>query len=244
MSTNVSRYLSFSFPAFSLVHFFSSFFFSRLRSLSSLHSSPTSFFACSHPAPWSAISTLGAELPACQPDPFFSLSFISLFLLSACLSSLSFLFVLFLSALPLLFYFATLAALCLLSYLSLLFSFLLLCLSFPLLFLISCSSVFSLSSLALSLSSCFLYFVSLTGTMPSCPNCKNSETEVDEARGTVTCTTCGTVLEDSIIVSEVRSPLLLCYLFPSFFLPSLLSFFGSFFAFFLFYPLFFILSCS
>lgn len=43
------------------------------------------------------------------------------------------------------------------------------------------------------------------GTMPSCPQCGGSSVDVDDARGTATCTTCGTVLEDNIIMSEVRS---------------------------------------
>lgn len=37
--------------------------------------------------------------------------------------------------------------------------------------------------------------------MSTCPSC--GSTAVEEDRGTATCTVCGTVLEDSIIVSEV-----------------------------------------
>lgn len=38
----------------------------------------------------------------------------------------------------------------------------------------------------------------------SCSNCSSSSIDIDEARGTATCTRCGHVLEDNIIISEVR----------------------------------------
>lgn len=37
-----------------------------------------------------------------------------------------------------------------------------------------------------------------------CKNCGCSEIDVDPARGDAVCTNCGSVLEDSIIVSEVQ----------------------------------------
>lgn len=37
-----------------------------------------------------------------------------------------------------------------------------------------------------------------------CKNCGGSDIEVDQARGDAVCTNCGSVLEDSIIVSEVQ----------------------------------------
>lgn len=37
-----------------------------------------------------------------------------------------------------------------------------------------------------------------------CKNCKSSEIEVDPARGDAVCTNCGSVLEDSIVVSEIQ----------------------------------------
>lgn len=40
-------------------------------------------------------------------------------------------------------------------------------------------------------------------SMPSCPQCGGSSIDIDDARGTATCTVCGTVLEDNIIMSEV-----------------------------------------
>lgn len=37
-----------------------------------------------------------------------------------------------------------------------------------------------------------------------CKSCGSAELEVDTARGDTVCTNCGTVLEDSVIVSEVQ----------------------------------------
>lgn len=37
-----------------------------------------------------------------------------------------------------------------------------------------------------------------------CKNCGSAELEVDPALGLTTCTNCGTVLEDSVIVSEMQ----------------------------------------
>lgn len=37
-----------------------------------------------------------------------------------------------------------------------------------------------------------------------CKHCGSSEIEVDPARGDAVCTSCGTVLEDNIIVAEVE----------------------------------------
>ena len=65
-------------------------------------------------------------------------------------------------------------------------------------------SVFAGAAACRSLAPFSLAAAAATAAMPSCPSCKSSETEVDEARGTITCTACGTVLEDNIIVSEVR----------------------------------------
>lgn len=46
----------------------------------------------------------------------------------------------------------------------------------------------------------------LTGKMAgkSCKACGSSELDVDPSRGDTVCTNCGTVLEDSVIVSEVQ----------------------------------------
>lgn len=41
-------------------------------------------------------------------------------------------------------------------------------------------------------------------TSNKCKNCGSSELEVDPARGDTICTNCGTVLEDSVIVSEMQ----------------------------------------
>lgn len=37
-----------------------------------------------------------------------------------------------------------------------------------------------------------------------CKNCGCSEIDLDQARGNAVCTSCGSVLEDNIIVSEVQ----------------------------------------
>ena len=37
-----------------------------------------------------------------------------------------------------------------------------------------------------------------------CKNCGGSDIDVDQARGDAVCMTCGSVLEDNIIVSEVE----------------------------------------
>lgn len=37
-----------------------------------------------------------------------------------------------------------------------------------------------------------------------CKNCGSADIEIDSARGDAVCTACGSVLEDNIIVSEVR----------------------------------------
>lgn len=37
-----------------------------------------------------------------------------------------------------------------------------------------------------------------------CKNCGSSELEVDPGRGDTICTNCGTVLEDSVIVSDIQ----------------------------------------
>lgn len=42
------------------------------------------------------------------------------------------------------------------------------------------------------------------GTGKTCKSCGSSELEVDPSRGDTVCTNCGTVLEDSVIVSEVQ----------------------------------------
>lgn len=42
------------------------------------------------------------------------------------------------------------------------------------------------------------------GTGKTCKSCGSSELEVDPSRGDTVCTNCGTVLEDSAIVSEVQ----------------------------------------
>uniref|UniRef100_A0A3P8RVA4 TFIIB-type domain-containing protein n=1 Tax=Amphiprion percula TaxID=161767 RepID=A0A3P8RVA4_AMPPE len=41
-------------------------------------------------------------------------------------------------------------------------------------------------------------------TMKSCKNCGSSEIDVDASRGNAVCMSCGSVLEDNIIVSEVE----------------------------------------
>uniref|UniRef100_A0A3B5BAC2 TFIIB-type domain-containing protein n=1 Tax=Stegastes partitus TaxID=144197 RepID=A0A3B5BAC2_9TELE len=41
-------------------------------------------------------------------------------------------------------------------------------------------------------------------TMKACKNCGSSEIDVDHARGDAVCMSCGSVLEDNIIVSEVE----------------------------------------
>lgn len=38
----------------------------------------------------------------------------------------------------------------------------------------------------------------------SCRNCGSFDLEIDPSRGDTVCTVCGTVLEDSVIVSEVQ----------------------------------------
>ncbi|XP_046687470.1 transcription factor IIIB 90 kDa subunit isoform X2 [Homalodisca vitripennis] len=49
---------------------------------------------------------------------------------------------------------------------------------------------------------CILVGVRMTGN--KCKNCGSAELEVDPARGDTICTNCGTVLEDSVIVSEMQ----------------------------------------
>lgn len=41
-------------------------------------------------------------------------------------------------------------------------------------------------------------------SMNKCKNCGSSDIDVDPARGDTVCTNCGTVLEDSVIVSEMQ----------------------------------------
>jgi transcription factor IIIB subunit 2 len=48
----------------------------------------------------------------------------------------------------------------------------------------------------------FRFNTEMTGN--KCKNCGSSELEVDPARGDTVCTNCGTVLEDSVIVSEMQ----------------------------------------
>lgn len=54
--------------------------------------------------------------------------------------------------------------------------------------------------------SCFHSSAPLTATMSSrvCRTCGGSDIDVDQARGSAVCTSCGSVLEDNIIVSEVQ----------------------------------------
>lgn len=54
--------------------------------------------------------------------------------------------------------------------------------------------------------SCLHSSAPLTSTMSSrvCRTCGGSDIDVDQARGSAVCTSCGSVLEDNIIVSEVQ----------------------------------------